>query len=308
MSGEFVWENISNIILPDAYMYPISIIELPVTVGTLLGSDTVILNGMLSRQYYYDITTLQDSLRLCEFKLGLLLYENKQNDQNQNLVSYKERFYSNECSILRERISELERIKNQLEVVKSEDSAHFVCYYVSQNDMYDGMSAAYGISYDEAPIVGFSFPSTMRLNVGDKLQMSIDDRQMYMITVTDVNTYNGICRAKAVPDKMLWNDYELCEIISSKLIVYYEYNSNHYSTLIPTSAIKVAGDESFIYIADEKHGYWSNNFVVRSMPVTILEQSESYTAISERVFTYENIIISNDVLLQEGEYVMEKGT
>ena len=59
-------------------------------------------------------------------------------------------------------------------------------------------------------------------------------------------------------------------------------------------------------LAVREPSYWSYDYVVRTMPVTVLERGDSHTAIAEKLFTSDPVILAPDTMLMDGQRILEK--
>ena len=60
-------------------------------------------------------------------------------------------------------------------------------------------------------------------------------------------------------------------------------------------------------MASLEKGYWSEDYVVQKRPVTVINTSNEYSAIAERIMNSDYIILAdNNTQLREGIYVREE--
>lgn len=306
LNGEFVWKHTEDIYLNDAQSYELIVTDLPAVVGEYLDSGSVVIKGIVSSQYDRDCVKLEDELRNIAFQLNLLQYEENDSNQNERLIEYKRQYYLSEHTLLESRLNELEMRKSRLETVVNEGGGYFVQYYLTEGDIYGGVSAVYCISLDERPVIQFELPKTAQINQHDSISFACEGDQSYFCTITDVYEQNGINYVEAIPEEQFWIDNTIDEVISRSVHADYTAYSERYQTLIPSNAVHISESEAYIYLAVSEQGYWSEDYIVKRMPVTVLAQSGMYTAVSENILGSENIIISDErMFLNEGAYVME---
>ena len=85
------------------------------------------------------------------------------------------------------------------------------------------------------------------------------------------------------------------------------YKSSRTTTLLPASAVRTDVDgSSYIYTVEQSWGGLLGNsqFVLKKVPITVLEKSNRFVAISEEV-SYYQIADKEDRAVRDGQVVME---
>lgn len=303
--GRFVWDNVEDIHLPDAQSYPILITELPLKMGEPLGYKAIVLRGIVTSIYQRDYTSLEDKIRKCEYEIDLLSLEEKYSTGNTYIIEHKKKYQQSEKNLLNIRLNSLEALKTRLETVRSSAPGYFIQYYVVEGDLYSGTSAAYCFTPDQYPVLLFEAPESIIIHE-KALAFSLPAGQQYRCTVIDQYTENGKHIIKAIPEKAFWSDHSIESIIDRSAYISYTANSEHYETLIPSAAIHAYENETYVYLAVKENSYWSENYVVKRKPITIIASGDAYTAVAENVMSSENIIVTDEPLsLIVGEPVQE---
>ena len=81
---------------------------------------------------------------------------------------------------------------------------------------------------------------------------------------------------------------------------------DRYSTIVPNAAIYTLDGQAYVRLAVREPSYWSYDYVVRTMPVTVIERGDSHTAISEKLFTSDPVILAPDTMLMDGQRILEQ--
>lgn len=304
--GEFIWKRTEDIVLKDAQTYALVVTELPISAGDYLDNDTTVIRGVVSSQYDRDCMRIEDDMRRFAFNIELLQYEQTAQNQDDKLVKQKKEFFISEYSLLSSRLEELVELKKRLETVVNKEYGYLVQYYLTEGDIYSGTNAAYCISLDEKPLIRFVLPDTVEINQYNSIQFFCAEDQTYLCTISELYEDKGIRYAEAIPEEKFWINNAVDDVMFRSVYADYLMHSERYQTLLPSKAIHIGEDGAYVYLALSEQGYWSEDYVVKRMPVTVLAQSNIYTAILERILGSENIIISDEFMsFNEGEYVME---
>lgn len=73
--------------------------------------------------------------------------------------------------------------------------------------------------------------------------------------------------------------------------------------LLPKKAIREEGDSKFVFTIEERNSPLGNAFYVRKVKVTVVDSTDSESAISEGLFDQERVIIESSEPLQEGDKI-----
>lgn len=154
------------------------------------------------------------------------------------------------------------------------------------------------------PIIRFESP--------DILPMEVDSLQFDYFSIAYhgavVNQYieNGKQYVEVMPEAIFWENKSAEHVVNQVVYVKYICYSERYHTIIPNRALHISENGSFIYLASLEKGYWSEDYVVQKRPVTVIDTSNEYSAIAERIMDSDYIILADDnTQLREGIYVRD---
>ena len=267
LPGAFVWTNTEDILFEDARSYPLRVTGIMASPGDRLDSSVAVLSGDLLRPFAEKREGLQSLLRYYAHRLALLRLEERTQASGQDARALQRAYYAGEYTRVKEEMGSMDEIQLQLESMHCPTPAYFVQSYLDVGEIYDGTGAAFQISYDERPQIRFELPAGVALSPGDAMQFSMDSDAAYFCTVASIERQNDAAVALAMPDPAMWNEYRL---------------------------------------AVREPSYWSYDYVVRTMPVTVIERGDSHTAISEKLFTSDPVILAPDTMLMDGQRILEQ--
>ena len=138
------------------------------------------------------------------------------------------------------------------------------------------------------------------------MQFSMGSDAAYSCTVASVERQSDAAVALAMPDPAMWNEYGPGDALAATPRVHYVYRSERYNTIVPNAAIYTLDGQAYVRLAVREPSYWSYDYVVRTMPVTVIERGDSHTAISEELFTSDPVILAPDTMLMDGQRILEQ--
>ena len=306
LPGAFVWTNTEDILFEDARSYPLRVTGIMVSPGDRLDSSVAVLSGDLLRPFAEKREALQSLLRYYAHKLSLLWLEERTQASGRGARALQRAYYAGEYARVKEKMDGMDEIQLQLESMHCPAPAYFVQSYLDVGEIYDGTGAAFQISYDERPQIRFELPAGIALSPGDAMQFSMDSNAAYFCTVASIARQSDAAVALAMPDPAMWNEYRPEEALAATPWVHYVYRSERYSTIVPNAAIYILDGQAYVRLAVREPSYWSYDYVVRTMPVTVIERGDSHTAIFEKLFTSDPVILAPDTMLMDGQRVLEQ--
>ena len=306
LPGAFVWTNTEDILFEDARSYPLRVTGIMVSPGDRLDSSVAVLSGDLLRPFAEKREGLQSLLRYYAHRLALLRLEERTQASGQDARALQRAYYAGEYARVKEEMGSMDEIQLQLESMHCPAPAYFVQSYLDVGEIYDGTGAAFQISYDERPQIRFELPAGVALSPGDAMQFSMDSDAAYFCTVASIERQSDAAVALAMPDPALWNEYRPADALAATPRVHYVYQSERYDTIVPNAAIYTLDGQAYVRLAVREPSYWSYDYVVRTMPVTVLERGDSHTAIAEKLFTSDPVILAPDTMLMDGQRILEK--
>ena len=107
------------------------------------------------------------------------------------------------------------------------------------------------------------------------MQFSMDSDAAYFCTVASIERQSDAAVALAMPDPALWNEYRPADALAATPRVHYVYQSERYDTIVPNAAIYTLDGQAYVRLAVREPSYWSYDYVVRTMPVTVIERGDS---------------------------------
>ena len=306
LPGAFVWTNTEDILFEDARSYPLRVTGIMASPGDRLDSSVAVLSGDLLRPFAEKREGLQSLLRYYAHRLALLRLEERTQASGQDALALQRAYYAGEYARVKEEMGSMDEIQLQLESMHCPAPAYFVQSYLDVGEIYDGTGAAFQISYDERPQIRFELPAGVALSPGDAMQFSMDSDAAYFCTVASIERQSDAAVALAMPDPAMWNEYRPEEALAATPRVHYVYRSERYSTIVPNAVIYTLDGQAYVRLAVREPSYWSYDYVVRTMPVTVIERGDSHTAIAEKLFTSDPVILAPDTMLMDGQRVLEK--
>lgn len=154
------------------------------------------------------------------------------------------------------------------------------------------------------PIICFESPDILPMYV-DSLQFDYLSMPYYGAVINQFFE-NGKQYVEVMPEAIFWENKSAEYVVNQVVYVKYIRYSERYHTIIPNRAIHITENGSFIYLASLEKGYWSADYVVQKRPVTVIDTSNEYSAIAERIMDSDYIILPDDnAQLREGMYVRE---
>lgn len=306
LSGAFVWANTEDILFDDAYSYPLRVTGIMVSPGDRLDSSVAVLSGDLLRPLAEKREELESLLRYYAHRLALLRLEERTQASGRDALALQRAYYAAEYARVKEEMGAMDEIQLQLESMHCPAPAYFVQSYLGVGEIYDGTGAAFQISYDERPQIRFELPAGVALSPGDAMQFSMDSDAAYFCTVASIERQSDAAVALAMPDPAMWNEYRPADALAATPRVHYVYQSERYDTIVPNAAIYTLDGQAYVRLAVREPSYWSYDYVVRTMPVTVIERGDSHTAIAEKLFTSDPVILAPDTMLMDGQRILEK--
>lgn len=306
LPGAFVWTNTEDILFEDARSYPLRVTGIMASPGDRLDSSVAVLSGDLLRPFAEKREGLQSLLRYYAHRLALLRLEERTQASGQDALALQRAYYAGEYARVKEEMGSMDEIQLQLESMHCPAPAYFVQSYLDVGEIYDGTGAAFQISYDERPQIRFELPAGVALSPGDAMQFSMDSDAAYFCTVASIERQSDAAVALAMPDPAMWNEYRPEEALAATPRVHYVYRSERYSTIVPNAVIYTLDGQAYVRLAVREPSYWSYDYVVRTMPVTVIERGDSHTAISEKLFTSDPVILAPDTMLMDGQRILEQ--
>lgn len=155
------------------------------------------------------------------------------------------------------------------------------------------------------PIIRFESPDLLPMNI-DSLQFGYLN-MLYHSAVINQFFENGKQYVEVMPEAIFWDNHSAESVVNQVVYANYLRCSERYHTIIPSKALHIIEHGSFIYLASLEKGYWSEDYVVQKRPVTVINTSNEYSAIAERIMNSDYIILAdNNTQLREGIYVREE--
>ena len=180
---------------------------------------------------------------------------------------------------------------------------------ILEEDMLDSLA---GIAVDESELASAEIPCTI-----DIYRETILPARIY-IDMADIMTsvMSGTAAGASFSEcyiEMTFTEFDSVdeitvpeEALAATPRVHYVYRSERYSTIVPNAAIYTLDGQAYVRLAVREPSYWSYDYVVRTMPVTVIERGDSHTAISEKLFTSDPVILAPDTMLMDGQRILEQ--
>lgn len=203
---------------------------------------------------------------------------------------------------------ELETLAGGLTEIRAPHDGYLTTFTLKKGDSYDGAKALYTISREgEIPTLKADISQVQKtIEKGTKVEME-GIRADMAVSDIKVEAANKKFAIIELTDSLIFQLGGIGKLMATPPTVTLVYKSQRTTTLLPASAVRTDSDgSSFVYTIQQNWGGMlsNTNFVLKKMPVTILEKTSRLVAVSEEV-SYMDIADKEDRAIREGQVVME---
>lgn len=190
-------------------------------------------------------------------------------------------------------------------------SGWIISVAVNEGDSYDGVTAAYVISAEACEAVLRADMTGVNRTIAEGTRVTIkgdDDDERSKTAGSMIGADGTRYLLIALTESMALEDSTtLRQIITAEGVdVSITYRAQKSNTLLPASAVRTDGEESYVYlVARGQGGFMSaSGLTVTRTPVTIVDRNDKQVAVAEDL-TYQDVAYQEDRALSDGAAVME---
>lgn len=200
----------------------------------------------------------------------------------------------------------------QLETVRAPRSGYIVAVNVAAGDSYDGTKAAYVLSAeDSAPVLRASLTGVER-KIADGTNVTVGDSdsgtERTKVSSTMTDTSGDKYLLINLPDSMAEPGSSAIRqaIANEGVAVSITYRAKQSTTLLPASAVRSDGENSYIFLVQQNYGglLSASGMKVVKTSVTVVERNDKQVSIEDDL-GYQQIAYQEDRALSDGMTVME---
>ncbi|NLX83433.1 MAG: hypothetical protein GXZ04_06435 [Clostridiales bacterium] len=193
------------------------------------------------------------------------------------------------------------------EIVAPHDG-YLIKFEIKKGETYDGSKPLYVISKEgEIPALKADITEVKKtIEKGTKVELE-NVRQELAVSEVKLEALNKKSVIVELSDAIITQLGGISAMMSSPPQITLVYKSSRTTTLLPASAVRTDADGSnFIFSVEQSWGGLLGNsqFVLKKVPITVLEKSSRYVSISEEV-SYYQIADKEDRAVRDGQVVME---
>lgn len=212
-----------------------------------------------------------------------------------------------ELEELARQLTALETDRALLEIVRAQADGYIVEVGVKAGEAYDGKKAAYRLSTGPAALRAVLPDDFTAAIKGAEAAVKLSDSTSLKTKVTAIGIDEAGKRYAQIEltEEMIRQKGSLLAFMSAELPVTITLRAGQSSTLLPASAVRGEGEESYVYAVEQRWGALENGrLAVRKTPVTVLGRSEQYVSIVEDLMGMQ-IADKEDRPIEDGSPVME---
>ena len=208
---------------------------------------------------------------------------------------------------------ELASTAKGLEKITAPHDGYIVSVDVNEGETYDGSKKAYVISAEgSAPVLLADLDRDMTRTIADGTRADIESEtygtRRSEVAETVVNTDGSKQLKVVIPEEYLAEDSAAIRrfVSDGGVTVKVTYRARQSSTLLPASAVRNDGTNSFIYLVETQWGGFMSQTTmkVKQTSVTVLDKNDRVVSIAED-FSYQKVADREDRSLSDGLTVME---
>lgn len=205
-------------------------------------------------------------------------------------------------------IEELSLARTQLSEIKAEKSGIITELSIKPGETYDGSKALYKFNQKDVPPVLRATVSSLdnMPEVGDKASVKAEYGKVSLSVSELGKTKEGQRFIDFALDEQALSNFggvkKLLE--TEKIEVTVQKRSAQRSTLIPASALREEGENTYVYIVEYKdNGLLGSYQVVKKQTVRVLGKNDTQVALSDDI--YQSVVDREDRPLKDGQRIME---
>lgn len=193
------------------------------------------------------------------------------------------------------------------EIIAPHDG-YLIKFELKKGETYDGSKPLYTISKEgEVPSLKADITEVKKtIEKGTKVELE-GVRQELVVNDVKLEALNRKSVLVELNDAVITQLGGISAMMANPPQITLVYKSRRTTTLLPASAVRTDGDgSSYIYTVEQSWGGLLGNsqLMLKKVPITVLEKSNRFVAISEEV-SYYQIADKEDRAVRDGQVVME---
>ena len=204
---------------------------------------------------------------------------------------------------------DLRVLRTTLQSVTAPEAGYITEVNVKAGDTFDPSGAAYSFCPADRPPVLRVDTSETKLTISRGPDVSFDSVRggtvEGSVASTGVTAAGDTYADVELTDRMIRDLGGSVAMLASEFTVRVSYRSNDTTTLLPSSAVRGAGDERYVYVLQQRQSAFGvNSLVTQKQDVTVLAEAGGQVSVAEDL-SYMQIAYMEDREISENMTVME---
>ena len=202
----------------------------------------------------------------------------------------------------------LVQLSRGMDEVRAPHDGYLIKFELNRGDTYDGSKPLYVISQEgEVPVLKADI-TEIKKTIEKGTRVEIDSlRQDLAVSEVKTEALNKKTAIVELTENIISQLGGISALMGQPTNLTLVYKSSRTTTLLPASAVRTDADgSSYVFTVEQNWGGLLGNsqYVLKKVPVTVLEKSNRYVSVAEEV-SYYQIADKEDRAVRDGQVVME---